>query len=70
MGEDLQGKWLDKRSGKTIIVDDMIMDGDDMLIKTSIGIIRGDIFTNNYTIILCLSQQITIYLVNKEKILI
>ena len=48
MDEDLQGKWLDKRSGKTIIVDDMIMDGDDMLIKTSIGIIRGDIFTNNY----------------------
>ena len=48
MGEDLQGKWLDKRSGKIIIVDDMIMDGEDMLIKTSIGIIRGDIFTNNY----------------------
>ena len=28
MREDLQGKWLDKRSGKTIIVDDMIMDGE------------------------------------------
>lgn len=48
MDEELQGTWLDKRTGNTIIVDDAIMDGEDMLIKTSIGIINGDVFANNF----------------------
>lgn len=44
MGEELQGKWLDKRTGKCIFVDDMIMDGDTMLVKTSIGMLDGNTF--------------------------
>ena len=28
MGEDIQGPWLDRRTGRTVMVRDMIMDGD------------------------------------------
>lgn len=46
--EDIQGAWLDRRTGKTVIVRDMIMDGDQMVIMSSVGSIPPDIFSNYF----------------------
>lgn len=46
--EDIQGAWLDRRTGKTVMVRDMIMDGDQMVIMSSAGSIPPDIFSNYF----------------------
>lgn len=44
MGEDIQGPWLDRRTGQTVMVRDMIMDGDTMCIISEVGQIEPEIF--------------------------
>ena len=46
--EDIQGAWLDRRTRKTVIVRDMIMDGDQLVIMSSVGSIPPDIFSNYF----------------------
>lgn len=48
MDEQIQGTWIDNRSGRSIFVDDIIMDGDKMIVKTSHGIIDGEVFSNHF----------------------
>lgn len=48
MDEQIQGTWIDNRSGRSIFVDDIIMDGDKMIVKTSAGIIDGEVFSNHF----------------------
>lgn len=48
MDEQIQGTWIDNRSGRSIFVDDIIMDGDKMIVKTSVGIIDGEVFSNHF----------------------
>lgn len=42
------GKWINKLNGKTITVFDSIIDGDDMLLKTDIGVISMNEFSKYY----------------------
>lgn len=44
--EEIAGPWLDRRTGKTVMVRDAIMDGDEMVIISSIGQIPNDVFSN------------------------
>ncbi len=48
MDEQIQDTWIDNRSGSSIFVDDIIMDGDKMIVKTSAGIIDGEVFSNHF----------------------
>lgn len=46
--EEIAGPWLDRRTGKTVMVRDAIMDGDDMIIISSMGQIPNDVFSNYF----------------------
>lgn len=48
MGEDIQGPWLDRRTGRTVMVRDMIMDGDTMCVISEIGQIDPEEFQQYY----------------------
>lgn len=47
-GDEYKGKWMNKFNNKVIIVEDMIMDGENMLVRSTSGILDGNTFTNNY----------------------
>ena len=44
----ISGKWLNKRTGKQIMVRDSIIDGDNMMILSDIGQISMDEFSRDY----------------------
>lgn len=46
--EGISGPWMDRRTGKTIIVRDAIQDGDNLIIMTSAGQIPTEIFQNYF----------------------
>lgn len=46
--EEIAGAWLDRRTGKTVMVRDAIMDGDEMIIISSAGQIPNDVFSNYF----------------------
>ena len=45
---EISGTWLDRRTGKTVIVRDAVMDGDQMVIMSSIGAIPPDVFSTYF----------------------
>lgn len=45
---DIEGQWLDRRTGKTVFVRDMIQDGENMVIVSSIGTIPPEVFSNYF----------------------
>ena len=46
--EGIAGPWIDRRTGKTVIVRDAIQDGDQMIIISSAGQIPTDVFQNYF----------------------
>lgn len=46
--EEFAGPWLDRRTGKTVMVRDAVMDGDDLVIISSLGQIPNEIFSNYF----------------------
>lgn len=46
MGENVAGPWIDRRTGKTVIVRDVVNDGDELVIISSVGQIPPDVFSN------------------------
>ena len=47
-GPMISGKWLNKRTGKTIVVRDSMIDGDKMVIMTNQGPLDFEIFSRDY----------------------
>ena len=45
---DVKGIWIDKRNGRKINVNDCIIDGDNMVITSSIGLIPVNIFSDYF----------------------
>ena len=46
--EGIAGPWIDRRTGKTVIVRDAIQDGDQMIIISSVGQIPAEVFQNYF----------------------
>lgn len=46
--EGIAGPWIDRRTGKTVIVRDAIQDGDQMIIISSAGQIPTEVFQNYF----------------------
>lgn len=46
--EGIAGPWIDRRTGKTVIVRDAIEDGDQMIIISSVGQIPAEVFQNYF----------------------
>lgn len=46
--EGIAGPWMDRRTGKTVMVRDAIQDGDDLVIMSSVGQIPTDVFQNYF----------------------
>lgn len=46
--EGISGPWIDRRTGKTVIVRDAIQDGDQMIIISSVGQIPAEVFQNYF----------------------
>lgn len=47
-GPMISGKWMNKRTGEIINVRDCLMDGDNMVLSTSKGMMDFSSFSNNY----------------------
>ena len=47
-GPMISGKWMNKRTGEVINVRDCLMDGDNMVLSTSKGMMDFSSFSNNY----------------------
>ena len=46
--EGITGPWMDRRTGKTVMVRDAIQDGDNLVIMSSVGQIPVDVFQNYF----------------------
>lgn len=46
--EGIAGPWIDRRTGKTVIVRDAIQDGDQLIIISSVGQIPAEVFQNYF----------------------
>lgn len=46
--EGIAGPWIDRRTGKTVIVRDAIQDGDQLIIISSVGQIPSEVFQNYF----------------------